>query len=58
MRVKVCCSKDDRYHNWFAWHPVKIGDVYVWLETVRRSRRWVDCGLESFYAYDYEVIGG
>ncbi len=27
------------YHRWFAWHPVKIDDEWVWLEYVRR--KWV-----------------
>ena len=28
------------WHNWFAWHPVRVpneGNTMVWLETVRRK---------------------
>lgn len=24
------------WHFWFAWHPVKVKDTWVWLETVER----------------------
>jgi hypothetical protein len=27
------------WHNWFAWHPVKVGvEDCRWLETVRRKK--------------------
>lgn len=36
MRIKP----HDRleWHKWFAWHPVLIDNVTVWLETVERKR--------------------
>ena len=41
------------WHRWFAWHPVKVGHTWVWLETVMRRRMWyhtgVWCGYDSFY---------
>ena len=41
------------WHNWFAWHPVKVGHEWVWLETVMRRRVWwfciAGCGYDSFY---------
>lgn len=28
-----------RWHLWFAWHPVWMGDgVLTWLETIERMR--------------------
>lgn len=27
------------WHRWFAWHPVVVGDQWVWLETVERLHR-------------------
>jgi len=26
------------WHKWFAWHPVLIDNVTVWLETIERKR--------------------
>lgn len=31
---------------WFAWHPIKIGDIWVWLEIVERR-------VLEMYAYQY-----
>ena len=28
------------WHPWFAWHPVMVGDGWVWLETVQRRGHW------------------
>lgn len=27
------------WHEWFAWHPVRVGDSMVWLEYVERKRQ-------------------
>ena len=41
------------WHHWFAWHPVKVGHKWVWLEAVMRRRVWwfcmAGCGCDSFY---------
>lgn len=29
-------KRDGRWQPWFAWHPVKVGDAWVWLETIQR----------------------
>lgn len=36
MRLGVKSLAD--WHYWFAWHPVKIGDQWVWLEWVEARR--------------------
>jgi hypothetical protein len=27
------------WHDWFAWHPVRTPEGWVWLETIRRKGR-------------------
>jgi hypothetical protein len=45
MRLK---PKDRaEWQRWFAWHPVIINNVTVWLETVERKRD---------RAYGYRII--
>lgn len=32
--------RKDFFHDWFAWHPVYVGESeWAWLETVERRRR-------------------
>lgn len=35
-----------KWHLWFAWKPVIVGDEEVWLETI--ERRYIGGGM-----YDY-----
>ena len=58
INVKRCDAKyrlinGGFWHRWFAWHPVKIGHEWFWLETVLRRRVWwfcmAGCGYDSFY---------
>ena len=43
MRFRCGLTREQRYqerrkwHKWFAWHPVRIGNERVWLETVERQ---------------------
>jgi len=34
MRWKVRKTKE--WNPWFAWHPVRIGNTWIWLEWVER----------------------
>lgn len=27
-----------KWHLWFAWHPVRVNNCIIWLETVDRMR--------------------
>jgi hypothetical protein len=36
MRWRARPSKAATWSPWFAWYPVKAGQVWVWLETVMR----------------------
>ena len=42
-----------RYHKWFAWHPVIVEDHFVWLQYVERVIRV----RESCDYYEYRFIG-
>lgn len=33
-----------KWHQWFAWHPVKINDKWYWFKTVYRKE-----GIYAFY---------
>jgi hypothetical protein len=43
INVRRCDAKNrlikgGYWHRWFAWHPVKIGHQWAWMETVMRRR--------------------
>ena len=46
------------WHDWFAWHPVRLDDTrdVVWLETIQRRRHSISM-LEAmagiFISWDY-----
>ena len=57
MKIKMFLSQKERYekfymwHEWFAWHPVIIDGVFVWLETIERVR---GAGWDnSFWSYRF-----
>ena len=37
------CKRFNQWKNWFAWHPVFLGDTdkptIVWFETIQRSKQ-------------------
>ena len=35
-----------KWHNWFAWYPVKIEGHYYWLTTV--ERKWTPLTFGNF----------
>lgn len=42
------------WHRWFAWHPVPVGAVMVWMQVVeRRSNRLSPA--ENHGAYEYRM---
>jgi hypothetical protein len=41
------------WHKWFAWYPVRIGDLLkgedvVWMQTIERKK--------TQYSYDYRLM--
>lgn len=54
MRFTVKANNPEKWHKWFAWHPVKIklGNQselaqVIWLETIWRKLDW--SGMQWFY---------
>ena len=54
------------WHNWFAWHPVRVptygrmsGQTLVWLQFVRRKGkyRWGGCVINSSWTWVFAVNG-
>jgi hypothetical protein len=43
-----------QWHRWFAWYPVLVDDVLVWLETVERR---TDVSLATTYKWEYRLRG-
>lgn len=47
------------WHPWFAWHPVKAGAVWVWLESIERRGDWThamqDIGIDTAWAWEYRL---
>jgi hypothetical protein len=40
------------WHDWFAWHPIRINRTSIWLETVeRRSDGWNAYNSEHIWKY-------
>lgn len=49
MRWSANTQDPSLSHKWFAWHPVKMGNQWVWLEYVRR--RWVSSWYQAYWEY-------
>lgn len=46
----VRTERKKQWHNWFAWHPVRLNaNEVIWLETVRRKGILVDRPQEYSY---------
>ena len=39
-REKATTMNNKPWERWFAWHPVKIGNEWVWFETIERKPDW------------------
>lgn len=35
---KIMPGRQHVWNDWFAWRPVSVGNEWVWLETVMRTR--------------------
>lgn len=52
MRIKLPTKSvcdETIWHKYWAWHPVKIDNYWVWLETVMRKKIII-----SYYNGEYE----
>lgn len=36
MKIGLNKAKEGVWHKWFAWHPVKVENHLVWLETIEK----------------------
>jgi hypothetical protein len=45
-------SRKPDWQRWFAWHPVKINDQWVWLEFVER---YIQCMCDHVWI-DYRSV--
>jgi hypothetical protein len=46
---------DEKWLDWYAWHPVWIDERYiVWLQTIQRRRSYY---FEFDYFYYYRIKG-
>ena len=46
------------WHEWFAWHRVRVGDQFVWLEMIERKGKYIPpgqgCGY--FFVWEYRTL--
>ena len=46
------------WHQWFAWHPVKVNGRLTWLKTVYRRRKSHSWQRDWQYGTAFDVIKG
>jgi len=49
-----------QWHNWFAWHPVRIpktGKTVIWLEVVKRKGEVVPSWADGCWRFEYKEVG-
>ena len=44
------------WHRWFAWHPVKIGHRWIWLEWVHRRNHCLVAICYATWWTEYRFI--
>jgi hypothetical protein len=48
--------KNEVWKEWFAWYPINIGNVNVFLEKVERKPIWIDRHDESgYFIWEYRT---
>ena len=49
-------DKLGKWHNWFAWHPVRIcSEDCRWLEKVERKGKHIDWTGGSYIIWEYRI---
>ena len=54
LRYDEFFQKARIWHRWFVWHPVKINNHMIWLETV--ERRAIRDYVNSPHTWEYREI--
>jgi len=44
------------WHDWFAWRPVVIGGVSIWLERIERRRVTKHGGYSVWTDWEYRTL--
>jgi hypothetical protein len=44
------------WRPWFAWRPVKVSGVWVWLEKVERRQVWHGPDVYGYTETQYRLI--
>lgn len=52
LTIRAITRRHEKWHGWFAWYPVLVGEEYVWLERLWRCRQ---AHLEAEY-WEYTPI--
>lgn len=55
MKIKINKTDYTKWHKWFAWHPVRLEDSWVWLTYVERKFHADHfsslAGIDGFWCY-------
>ena len=43
------------WHEWFAWHPVRVGEYVYWLERVQRIVKFEQGCVDEYLATEYKT---
>ena len=44
----------EQWHQWFAWHPVRVGDECIWLETIYRKGTY-HASIAEVWTWEYRA---
>ena len=44
-----------KWHRWFAWRPVTIGERRVWLEMIDRKGEYVSNWAAAWWQWEYRL---
>ncbi len=53
-RFEMRIARLAKWHNWFAWHPIRIGHHWLWLEWVLRRGDFHEDSHGGSMAYEYD----
>lgn len=48
-------ARDGNWHRWFAWRPVAVGSVMVWLQFVERRSTSLSLSDYGGMVYEYRM---
>jgi len=56
FELRVGPPKGREWHPWFAWRPIRIGSVVVWLEVIQRRFEYLAFGDGYYRDTDYRFF--